>query len=51
MLPSFVPMMFRHPIPPDSDYAMFIVTCIVKALLFQGHVTGRSPINAQVRES
>ncbi|XP_018008123.1 transmembrane protein 45A [Hyalella azteca] len=38
----------KHPIPADSDYAMFIVACIVKALLFQGHVNGREPINAQV---
>ncbi|XP_018008122.1 transmembrane protein 45B isoform X2 [Hyalella azteca] len=37
----------KHPIPADSDYATMIVACIVEALLFQGHINGRGPINAK----
>ncbi|XP_018008121.1 transmembrane protein 45A isoform X1 [Hyalella azteca] len=38
----------KHPIPADSDYATMIVACIVEALLFQGHINGRGPINAKI---
>ncbi|XP_018015223.1 transmembrane protein 45A-like [Hyalella azteca] len=38
----------KHPIPVNSDYALFIVACIVEALLFQGHIVGRGAINAKI---
>ncbi|XP_018008115.1 transmembrane protein 45B-like [Hyalella azteca] len=38
----------KHPIPADSDYAAMIVACIVEALMFQGHIDGRGPINAKI---
>ncbi|XP_018025966.1 transmembrane protein 45A-like [Hyalella azteca] len=41
-------MCYKHPIPVNSDYAAMIVAFIVEALLFQGHIDGRGPINAKI---